>query len=876
MGVVYRARDIKLGRDVALKILPEAFADDPDRLARFEREARTLAALNHPNIAHIHGLEESGTTRALVMELVPGRTLDEIIETHAHQPASGAGLPVNEALPIARQLAEALEAAHEHGIIHRDLKPANIRVTDDGVVKVLDFGLAKALLPDAVDGASGATATRTSPVMTQAGLILGTAAYMSPEQARGKPVDRRADIWAFGCVLFEMLSGTRPFDGDELSSVIASVLRDDPKWPALPNDLPAPLMRLLKRCLEKDPRRRLSSIADARLDLDDAARNGSAEVVPAPRHDVRWAPPRRPGLVWLWSALAGAAIAATAMFLALPRARVDEASTSRLSILPPPAKRLYPDSAGVSLSPDGKTVAFMVGAVARSESELWVRSLDSMVARRLDAADGAILPFWSPDSTRIGFFSSNKLMIAPVAGGRAESLADAQGGRGATWSGDTIVYAPDALGPLYKIAASGGASSPATTLDASAQELGHRFPAFLPDGEHFLYAALPGKNGRFNIFAGSIRDSSRTSIGVFESAPVYAEPGYLLYARQGVLMSVPFDARTLKVTGSATAMPDEPGSIMEPAISWTAGRAVSVSNEGALAYYSAGSPRTVATWYDSAGMATGTLPLPPGHYDTITISPDGTRGVVVKSLSPSESSVWLVDLARGGTTPLSNGPGRNDAPVWSPDGTRVVWTSNRDGVENFYGKRVDDPSPEALVYSSSVLFKSPISWSPDGQWIIAIQIDPVTAQNVWRVDPTGKRAEPVVRNPGRDVAGHVSPDGNWLTFASDDSGRYELYVQAFTQAGPRTQVSSQGGIFSWWSPDGRQIVYLGNDLRSLWRVNVTPGDRTFAVGNAQMFARLPNDLINVAAMPDRKRFLAIAPENSGTGAITIVQHWRAR
>jgi Tol biopolymer transport system component len=875
MGEVYRARDTHLKRDVAIKVLPDLFVADPDRAARFAREAQALAALNHPNIAAIYGLEQSDGTMsasrtALVMELVDGADLSALI---ARGP-----IPIDEALPIARQLADALETAHERGIIHRDLKPGNVKVRADGTVKVLDFGLAKAL-----DSQPGSDNMLASPTMTaratQAGVVMGTAAYMAPEQAKGKPVDRRADVWAFGCVLFEMLSGTRPFDGDDISSVVASVLRDEPKWSALPADLPPSLSRLLRRSLEKDPKRRLNSLGDARLDLDDAARGAAVEVAAASAagaagaargYTTRWSAP------WLW-ALGGAAVAAAAMFVVLQRPTTSlEPPATRLSILPPSGKRLYPDSAAVALSPDGRMAAFMVGAVSRSESELWVRSLDTMAARRIDAAESAILPFWSPDSTRVAFFSGTKLMVAPIAGGRAESLADAPGGRGGTWSGETIVYAPDAMGPLYKVSTSGGAPAPATTLDANAQERGHRFPSFLPDGEHFLYAVVPGKNGHFNIFAGSLRDDSKTLIGTFESAPVYAEPGYLLYTRQGVLMAAPFDTRALKVTGNAVALPDEPASILEPAISWTAGHTVSVANTGALAYYSAASQRTVATWYDSAGVPTGTLPLPPAHYDTIAISPDGTRGVVVKSLSPSESSLWLVDLARGGATPLSSGPGRNDAAVWSPDGTRVVWTSNRDGVENFYIKSVNDAAPEQLLYSSPTLFKSPVSWSPDGKWIIAIQLDPVTAQNVWRIDPNGREpAATVVQNPGRDIAGHVSPDSNWITFAADDSGRYELYVQGFPEAGRRTQVSSDGGgLISWWTPDGRQIVFLGNDLRSLWRVDVTPGAGSLSVGTPRMFARLPNDVVNVAAMPDRRRFIAIAPETSGTGSITIVQHWR--
>jgi Tol biopolymer transport system component len=866
MGEVYRARDGRLNRDVALKVLPDLFAADPDRLARFTREAQTLAALNHPNIAHIHGLEEFNGVRALAMELVEGEDLSDVI-------ARGA-MPLEDALPIATQIADALEAAHEQGIVHRDLKPANIKVRRDGTVKVLDFGLAKAL--DSHGGPEGQHEQMHSPTLTaratQMGMILGTAAYMAPEQARGKALDRRADIWAFGVILYEMLSGQRAFEGDDISLTLANVLKEDPKWSSLPPDLPSSVSRLLRRCLEKDPKRRLSAIGDARLEL---AEREAVAVTPASVTHVT--PPRRTSM-WsrVWPALAGALIVAAIGGAAWPRTITPPgARLARLAMLPPPGERLYPDSTGVAISPDGTMVVFVTGSVVRSETELWVRSLDSTVARRLDGGDGGNLPFWSPDSKKIAFFTSSKLKVVAASGGRAEVLCDAPGARGGAWSpSGVIVFAPDAGGPLFRISATGGTPEAVTAVDAGRKEFSHRFPSFLPDGVHFVYAVLPGRNGRFDILAGSLNDKTRTQIGSLEAAPVFSQ-GSLLYAKQGALAAVPFDPVALKVTGDPVVLDDEPGAILDPAKSFTAGTAVSTSSDGSLAYYSSPSLNTVATWYDATGVATGTLNVPPGHYETATISPDGSRAVLSKSTSPSESSLWVVDLARGGATPLSTGKGRNDSAVWSPDSTRVVWAADRDGTQNFLVKVVNDAAAETSLFSSEVPFKGPNTWSADGKSIIFTQLDPESSQNVWLLDASGtKPPTPLVRGPIRDYGGPVSPDGRWLAYTADDSGRFELFVQGFPSPGRKVQVSDEGAVGAWWSSDQRQLIFLGNDLRSLYRVDVLQGD-TFRVGTPRKFATLPEDIIFVDAMPDRQRFLALAPERTGTGSVTVVQNWRS-
>jgi Tol biopolymer transport system component len=537
---------------------------------------------------------------------------------------------------------------------------------------------------------------------------------------------------------------------------------------------------------------------------------------------------------------------------------------------------VFPDSTGVAVSPDGSMVAFIMGTVARSENELWVRDLGSMAARKIEGSEGAALVFWSPDSRRIGFFTQSKLKIVSASGGRTETIADASSGRGATWNrANVIVFAPDAGGPLYKIPASGGTPVPVTKIDTARKEYGHRFPTFLPDGDHFLYATLPGKDGKFDIYAGSINGDSRTLIGSLEAAPVYAAPGWLLYARQGVLAALPFDAAALKVTGDPVSLGDEPGTILDPATSFTAGTSVSVSESGSLGYFSSPSVDTVATWYDANGTPIGVVNIPPGHYETARISPDGSRAVLVRSTSPSESSLWVTDLSRSGASRLSSGRGRNDTPAWSPDGARVVWASDRDGAQNFYVKNVNDSMPEQLLFKSDVVFKVPRDWSPDGRWLLMTQLDPDTAQNVYVVDASGtKPPSPIVQGQTRDEGAAVSPDGQWVLFISEDSGRFELYAQSFPVPGRRTQISEDGAARAWWTRDARQVVYIANDLRTLFRVDVQSGE-TLRVGKPVRFGTLPAGNIWVDASPDRQRFLAIAPRRTGTGSVTLVQNWRA-
>jgi eukaryotic-like serine/threonine-protein kinase len=873
MGEVYRARDTKLHRDVALKVLPELVAGDTERLARFRREAQVLASLNHPNIAHLYGFEDAAGTHALVMELVPGPTLADRI-------AEGP-LALRDALPIARQIADALEAAHDQGVIHRDLKPANIKIKDDGSVKVLDFGLAKALTADA---GSGAADPANSPTLTaratQMGMILGTAAYMSPEQARGRPVDRRADIWAFGCVFYEMLTGRRAFAGDDITETLATVLKEPPDWRGLPPDLPSAVQRALRRCLEKDPRKRLSAIGDARLELDEP---DDVRAAPAPAASSS----RKPiGPMLAAAAAGGLATAAVAFGLWRMVGTGTPASETmmRTSLLAPESVVFSPDPADSAISPDGKLVVFVVGSVSGTgDAQLWIRPVNALTAQRLENTNGAFLPFWAPDSRRLGFFADGKLKTIGVDGGRPDVICDAPVGRGGTWNtrGD-IVFAPAAAGGLFRVSANGGDPAPLTTLDTAGKETGHRFPQFLPDGDHFLFAALPVRAGKFNVFIGSLSGGARELLAPMENVPVFAEPGYLLFLRKGVLVAQRFDPRARTLSGEPAPLGDVPASPTSGA-NYTAAHAASVSADGTLAYLTEPSINTRLVWTDRAGSQVGAVALPPGRYLQVALSPDERRATVVRLNSRTESSIWLVDLIQGGATPLIQAAGLNDSVVWSPDGTRIVFSSDRDGPQDLFLKDVNSSATEQRAYASPVLFKGASAWSPDGKAIVHYELTAETNFDLFVLPVgTGEKSKPFLRSTSAELLGMVSPDGRWLAYLSDETGRFEVYVQSFPVGGRKVQVTTSGtaGARSsqsviWWRRDGRQLGILSPDGTKILGVDVEPG-ADFRVGPPKVLATVNPHIIVMTWTADLQRALTIVPESGAAAwSLTFVRPWAA-
>ncbi len=866
MGEVYRARDTKLDRHVAIKLLLPAVADDPDRLARFSREAQLLAALNHPHIAQIHGLEDAGGLRALVMELVEGPTLADRI---ARGP-----IPIDEALSIARQIAEALEAAHERGIVHRDLKPANIKVREDGTVKVLDFGLAKALDPASGDGVEGPSPVPPGAPATEAGLILGTAAYMSPEQVRGRSVDRRADIWAFGVVVYEMLSGTRPHGGDSLQETIASVLRDEPGW----DKVPSQAHRLLKRCLEKNPSQRLRHIGDA-MALLDAAPSGpySATATGAPN----------PGKRWLSPAVAAALVLLAVVGIAIWAPwRSNRSSGRPVRFEVGPAEKMTYFSNAMAVSPDGRWIVFP----ARGEdgvTRFWLRSLETVEARPLPGTETiAVTPpaSWSWDSRYVIFSARNKLTKIDTQGGPPQTLADVPGYlHGAAWNRDGVIVAgmsPD--GPLLRLSASGGVPVPATVLEKG--ETTHRWPQFLPDGRHFLYQRASADPNKMGVYIGSIdarpEDQSLERLLASNRQAYYAASphgglGHLVFMRETTLMAQRFDPASVALSG-------EPAAIAEGVDSFVPANAglFSVSQTGTLVYLAGRASRMALTWFDQQGHPGGTLGEP-GEYANPAMSPDGTR--VAVALGPAANrDIWIVDVARATATRFTFDRARDDYPVWSPDGKSIVFSSERSGRVDLYTKPADASAEERLLFSSDEP-KSPSSLTKDGRYLIFSSNGTNTGSDLWALPMQGEaRPIAILQTPFAESMGHVSPDGRWIAYSSREAGTWEIYVRPFSPeagagaSGAKWLVSKGSGLFPRWRADGRALFYTSLDLEQMAvDIDLSKG---FQAGTPRRLFAAPPPLLNVGwdLAPDGKRYLFITePGGSHTVPFTVVVNWEA-
>ena len=799
MGEVYRARDSRLDRDVAIKILPSAFAGDGDRLVRFEREARTLASLNHPHIAQIYGIEEvpaisstGRTSAALVMELVPGEDLSARI--------SRGPVPLAEALPIAQQIADALEAAHERGIIHRDLKPANVKVTADGVVKILDFGLAKAMTASDQD-----VNPTNSPTIaftgTQAGLILGTAGYMAPEQARGHSVDRRVDVWAFGVVLFEMLTGRQAFAGETISDVLASVLKNDLDWTALPRDLPASILKLLRRCLDPDRRSRLRDIGEARIAIGDYL---AGRVDPTTTRDVRGTGSRFL-VVGVLGALALAAIASALTWNM--RERVEPEPPRRYVVAAPEISTQVEARPAITLAPDGWTLVFV--GVDKGVSSLYVRGPGDFDPRKLPGTEYGSNPVFSPSGKLLAFVTGNKLMMMALDGAPSQ-LAAVNDPRGLSWVDEkTIVYSGQAVAGLTEVSVTGGSPRVLTTLNKATGERSHRWPHALPGGQWVLFTlgttASPDSYDSSRIDAINRQTGERREVYQNASMARYAPTGHLLLSRAGSLFAAPFDPVTLKLSGTPVSIAQGitgDGTTGAAHIAW--------SDNGTLAYLAGdqrGSMRQLA-FVDFAGTRTG-IRLPDALYNDIRVSPDGKRLAFTEGTS-GLGDIWVYSFERGTRTRLTFS-GIAATPVWSADGRDIVYAEILpDAKGTRFSRTSADGGREPVSIGSAVARVYLKHVSADGAWALIDYVSSSTRADVGRVPlQPDATIEPLVNTKADDLGATLSPDGRFVAYNSDEGGAMEVFVRELRGSTSRWQVSNAGGEEPMWSPDGRAIFYLG-------------------------------------------------------------------
>jgi serine/threonine protein kinase/Tol biopolymer transport system component len=874
MGEVYLAHDTKLGRDVAIKVLPEAFAHDADRLSRFQREAKMLASLNHSNIAVIHGLEESNGTHYLVMELVSGETLADRIKRDG-------AVPVEESLAIAKQIAEALEAAHEKGIIHRDLKPANVKVTPEGKVKVLDFGLAKAFAGDTSTEDMGNSPT-LSMAATMQGVILGTAAYMSPEQAKGKAVDKRTDIFAFGAVLYELLTGKQAFHGEDVTDILGAVLRMEPDWSQLPEATPTAIRTLLRRCLRKDKRQRLSDATDVRIEIEDAI------ATPKDLVATQAAPETKGWREQVALAVAGVLMLSLAAVSFIHfRETPPEQRVVRFQV-PAPAKS---NIALFNLSPDGRWLVFPAGG------KLWLRALDSLQTQPLPGTEGASTllrgsEFWSPDSQYIAFFSQGKLRKIAFAGGPAQTLCDVGIFGGGTWNRDGVILFSDTRLGLFRVPEAGGAAVQVTKGGDAGFNV---TPEFLPDGRHFLYTITSGKAEAAGIYVGSLdgqqagqrllSDASNASYApaLAPGAASAGRRGYLVFHRGGTLMAQPFDPVRLALTGAVLPVTEGVATRRDIGL-------FSVSNNGTLAYLSGGSSgaATQLVWKDRTGKSTGTFG-PPGAYNDFQLAPDEKRIVFDADPSGSNQDVWVLDSVRGTTSRLTFDPAQDNVPMWSPDGLRIVWPSRRGGSYDLYVKAANGTGNEDLLVKMGTINGWASDWSKDGRYLLYQRPGEKTGQDLWIAPqlPEGaggdRKPFPYLQSQFDESEGKFSPDGRWVAYVSNESGRNEIYVQSFPLSGAKFQISTGGGAQPKWRKDGTELFYVAED-RMLMAVPVrlgrTPAE-PFQPGSPKPLFAVPTYSIalngrDYAVSNDGQRFLVSGVEESGEAPpVTVVLNWQA-
>jgi eukaryotic-like serine/threonine-protein kinase len=863
MGEVYRARDTRLGRDVAVKVLPASFSSDRDRLHRFEQEACAAGALNHPNILSIHDIGTHDGAPYVVSELLEGETLRKRL--------SGSPLPQRRAIDYALQLAQGLASAHEKGIVHRDLKPDNIFITKDGRVKILDFGLAK--LTQA-DGSERQTDIPTRRVDTGPGVVMGTVGYMSPEQVRGQNVDYRSDIFAFGAIVYEMLSGQRAFRGDSPADTMSAILKEDPPDLSATNHNVSPaLERLIDHCLEKDPEERFHSARDLAFALEalSASTVSSTETSTIPA-----LAPRRLGrrelIPWSLAAL----FLLVAVGLAIVALRSTPANPGQLSrfYIYPPEKTSF-GGATDFISPDGRKLIFSVIG-AEGLSQLWIRSIDSLAARPIPGTEPATQAFWSPDSRFIAFFSAGKLKKVDVSGGPIQTLADVQTNRGGTWSKDgVILFAPTFSGELFRVSASGGEVTPVTKLDASLHQNGHFWPHFLPDGRHFLYLGRSSKKETNGIYVGSLDSGESKLLVQSDAGAKYAPPGYLLFLKERVLMAQPFDADKLRLSG-------EPSLVAEQvAYNPQNGRSFfCISDNGILVYRVDVLSNSRLTWFDRTGKQLGSV----GTSDNVlspSLSPDEKRVAMIRADQSSGSDIWLLDVVRQSSSRFTFDPATDSNPVWSPDGTRIVFSSNRLGPFDLFWKLSNGSgNEEPLLKSNNAKFVN--DWSSDGRFILYQETAASSGSDLWALPLFGdQKPIPLMQSNFNESEGRFSPNGHWFAYLSNESGLPQVYVQNFPPTGGKWMISINGGLQPRWRQDGKELFYYGIDGK-LMAVEVKANGNNFEAGS-------PSPLFEVRVLPgppisggsyavshNGQRFLMnIRVEASFPSPAVVVQNWTA-
>ncbi len=850
MGEVYRARDGRLDRDVALKVIhPDLTGTDP--LVRFRREARVLASLCHPNVASVYEFDEQGEAAFIVMELVPGETLASRL---AHGP-----MPIAEALRVAGQVAAALQAVHDKGIVHRDLKPANIKITTDGLVKVLDFGLAKHT-GDAPVNAQLATRTADN---TGAGVTLGTAAYMSPEQARGWEVDRRTDVWAFGCVVFEMLTGGRAFGAATHADTIAAVLEREVDWSALPASTPASIMRLLRRCLTRDPKRRLRDIGDAQLELEDAVTEG------VPDRALRLDDPRRsPRLRLMAGAIfaIGLVIGGAALWLGRPQPQLPGNAVHFVVSVPSPAQLAGLDFPSLAIAPDGSMLAYV--ASRGSQTQLFVRPMNGLESRALPGTTNAVAPFFSPDGRWIAFFAGGELKKVALSGGTPVTLCEAPVGLGGSWNqNDVIVFAATTGSGISQVSAFGGRPQRISTLDVEKGEFSHRWPEWLPGGRTILFTV--GTVGSWNdaqIVAQSLATGERTVLVQGGSNPRYLASGHLLYVRNGVIMSVRFDANGLRVNGAAAP-------ILEGVLQSSDGAAqFSISPTGHAAYVEGafGSEQRRLVMVGRDGVVTP-LSVPPQPYQWPRVSPDGEKILVTIEGSPPD--LWVYDLRSSSLTQLTFDAGATFA-AWTRDGQRVVFTSARHGAPNLFVTAVTQPGPVEKVVSSDHM-QIAGSWSADGETLAFVERRPDTGRDILLISPRERRpAQPWLASPSDESTPRISPDGRWLAYVSNQSGHDEVYVKGVASAERQYPISTGGGTEPVWGANSRELFYRTPDGMMMAAFDGTTARESRArLLFKSEFVGGTIDSPNYDVMPDGQRFVMVQRQSAAATSLHVLMNW---